>query len=621
MRVEDYEGDPQSLWSTTWTEEYSDAEERINSFSFRPYPHLIFESFYVADIEPTINRALREQGEKIRRLATEVTKKKHKIASLKKENVCLRNNLARPKVAKTTERTISPLLEELIQLGEVKQGGRRYSPQLLEYAFCIATCSWQAYKILRALLPFPSRSTLYTHFRPSLKKIEASLISSPPDPTQLIADQIGCLRSEITDEPLLAILAVDAAAFTPFLSVSDDTVLSNCFVFQLQILRPDFPVVPISVILRKNGFGDTNIIERMADLRRILLGLDITVLATAVDGDTGYNRCYTDLYDVLSKRGSLQTLELTPDDFFNHDFFMCDLFHFLKCARSHLLAFRLVVDFDQPGFSAEDLIPILGATPSLTDISPMARLKDDVATDLFTIDNLLKLFVEKRYDAVMFFLPLVCWNTALRQGNLTLSQRIELINTALACTDRLLSRQMKKERELKTKKRVIFSRLELVKLSLTLAATKYALKATNGYIALDRLGTYPVENLFGYVRVATRADFRYTMFISAISRGMMLRMLIRKYGFKSPIKRFQNSAGVKLIPDSYPELRADYSLEQDEIGQLLVAAETGLLEGAPSYIVFFWAVQDTPEEKSHALTKGQCTGSAILSRYHIFRLN
>jgi hypothetical protein len=65
-------------------------------------------------------------------------------------------------------------------------------------------------------------------------------------------------------------------------------------------------------------------------------------------------------------------------------------------------------------------------------------------------------------------------------------------------------------------------------------------------IALNRIGTHPVENLFALVRVTAHHNDSWDNFLGSISRAMVMDEVIAAHGLKSPVRRDLSIAGVRV---------------------------------------------------------------------------
>jgi hypothetical protein len=66
-------------------------------------------------------------------------------------------------------------------------------------------------------------------------------------------------------------------------------------------------------------------------------------------------------------------------------------------------------------------------------------------------------------------------------------------------------------------------------------------------VALNRLGTHPVENFLGMVRLACHENHSWDRFLSAVAKGSLAGDLLAAHGLKQHIRRDFSVGGTKAI--------------------------------------------------------------------------
>jgi hypothetical protein len=222
-----------------------------------------------------------------------------------------------------------------------------------------------------------------------------------------------------------------------------------------------------------------------------------------------------------------------------------------KCQRCRLVH-SLSFSAGSKTFSARTLNNTLGIGPPLERLTGVDRMNDVLAVSLFTMQNCLKLLFAGRFPEFRYLLPFSLWFAALHGPDVPLSCRQQMIEFCFRCFCEWLQGAprgtqwsvaagsdaipFKYVAELPDLRRYLNSLLFLYKL----------LTALEGPLALNRVGTHPVENMFGLVRMKCKWKHTYTAFLRAFSHGMVMATILKATGLRSPVRRDYSIAGSKI---------------------------------------------------------------------------
>jgi hypothetical protein len=179
-------------------------------------------------------------------------------------------------------------------------------------------------------------------------------------------------------------------------------------------------------------------------------------------------------------------------------------------------------------------------------------MNDTLAMALFTMQNCLKLLFAGQFAEFHYLLPFAMWFPALDNPEIPLAYRHGMIEFCFRCFSEWLQKAPRGFRsglsevnhsvpfkyvaELPDLRKYLNSLLFLYKLLTTL----------EGSLALNRMGTHLVENMFGLVRIKCKSRHSYTAFLRAFSNGMMMATILKATGLSSPVRRDYSIVGSKI---------------------------------------------------------------------------
>lgn len=301
------------------------------------------------------------------------------------------------------------------------KNNRQYSQDVLDICFCLYTISEEAYELFATVLDLPSITTIKDHFARIVRE-EKENITDIANISNII---LNYRKANKIDEPFDIILGVDACSFDRLNADGK----KYCFCFYCQPLIPKLRCFPIHIVAASNGKASASVVNLMYDIIEILKDNDINVVYTASDGDSGYNDLTDETLEIYIKNNNFESALKSwgKSRKIKH---IIDMLHILKIARERLLQGCITLNPNQilHKIISESLEEVLLLGPTLTDKSPLGKMKDFYAINLFNFDNLNKLFQHNMLNETYYFLPYVCWLEAVTNTNITKKSRIDLLN-------------------------------------------------------------------------------------------------------------------------------------------------------------------------------------------------
>jgi hypothetical protein len=161
---------------------------------------------------------------------------------------------------------------------------------------------------------------------------------------------------------------------------------------------------------------------------------------------------------------------------------------------------------------------ILQLNIALTHLKGLYKMNDVLAVEVFSVDNLTTLKNQGKLFEAYYLLPFVCWYSAITIQGLGWEARLELLKMAFHIFA-LWYQQSKNPPRGYMKGHKFFVERPDLKRYLNTTLFLYFITSKRKPIAYNRIGTHPVENLFGLVRVSSHFDHTWPKFLMAIARG------------------------------------------------------------------------------------------------------
>lgn len=260
----------------------------------------------------------------------------------------------------------------------------------------------------------------------------------------------------------------------------------------------------------------------------------LRVVSISTEGDNSYDKKAIESFELyrkalLEERPNTLENALNCIQNFNGTFWIADLLHILKCARSQILSKCICVQYQNydHAFSVRFIQPILKLNKALTDLTSAGKMRDSYAKELFNITSLMKLVNEGESEAAAYFLPYSVWAEAAFNEGLDSESRNVEESIALAFAER--------NTIIRCMNTVIFQ----------IHSIKKAI-AQQSSIGLDRLGTQCLENFIGNVRNLCKNFDSYENVLSNVAHSIISNNFLYDVGMISRNKKRLNEGGARI---------------------------------------------------------------------------
>lgn len=186
-----------------------------------------------------------------------------------------------------------------------------------------------------------------------------------------------------------------------------------------------------------------------------------------------------------------------------------DLLHCLKIARKRLLICDITLFSNRIDhtINSDNLESLLLVGQTLTDKSPLGKMKDFYVLNLFNFENLDKLFAKNCLYELLYCLPYACWAEAATNANLNRQNRIELLRIAFDILFEFLKQNLYCTHSKgitynhpKNSMAILFADSNFLKRSLNSILGLAHILYFYPDVGIDRIGTHVLENFFGQIR-------------------------------------------------------------------------------------------------------------------------
>ena len=497
----------------------------------------------------------------------------------------------------------------------------RFSDETYEICWILYLSSPKCYKLLRQLLPIPSKYSLYLKFGSDLQKIKIQL-SDTSKMEKILKHYFDYSSFPSNSQKIIASLCIDAFSFKSFQGMVKNTQMNskeiirineanneetfnNGFIYLIAPLNPIFPVKIVHIKTWKNGSYSDEIAKVTKDIINIIQKNGFRIWFQATDGDSGLHNKHKEFFETYilgynyNSFGDLvfhvyQSL-IDNDDL---QVPIADPLHVFKNLRARLINHRLAITKKNENEIAiidiNEIRSILNLKKVLDDETQIGKMRDSYAVKLFTFANIVKLIKHEQYPAALLFFPYCCWVAAIYSPKISLELRFFLIELSFNIIYKMFTEieEIKKlDIHQRGKETVVFTEeLYVIRILNSIVAFGVSLIFGEDQIRLDALGTHLVENSIGIARQDSN-DPRWSRILTSFAHAEMRKRYSKKYKMRIHVQGRINDGGCKISNsqnDEKKEKPSDWRIEdfvqylfgscQDDLGEFCKEPLSKLIE-------------------------------------------
>lgn len=484
---------------------------------------------------------------------------KKEIEHLEKVNKELqtKNEKSTPEDSNTTS---NDFLNETLKLEDTDKNGRRYSDMYIAISSIAYIFGPKCYSFLRNYFPLPHETNIRKHISPEIIKYTNSLIDF---------DGINMMLEEFTSgEKMNATLAVDAATFKnvkgetilkkfPQLkTINPEKIYDTLFVYYIQPINVDVKPFPVHIELTENGSATQTTLDCIDRIISRLKEKNITIDFIATDGDHKYDSFHDNFFEIIfsmHKGGSTFSqivAELSNEKFVQIP--ISDFLHSLKIFRNNLVKYGVAIENKNSISVLSETLESYDMGKTLSDLSQHGKMKDCYPMELFSSSNINKAIERGDWNFVFYSLPFNLMINSIRNPNISFELRKFNLEVAYYFMMHYLY-------QLKDSISPVHSRIGIIRMINTIIGVAIALERYP-WVHTGHIGTHPLENYFGSLRISCNNDHSYCNIFRAIGKTIHVKNLLNDLNKRLTIRSRLGYGGVKaeitciegIIPDIAP---------------------------------------------------------------------
>ena len=447
------------------------------------------------------------------------------------------------------------IVDDMLRNSERHPNGRRWSFAFLMLSFIVRSLGNKGYEYLRSFVALPTRQTLTNTFGLMTNNWSWSLLDVRQ--VRSICDLFRRRHKLADDADVEVVIGVDAITIEPVVCEENTAHVgdNHVFMFELLPLSCAFKPLCIHLMTQNNGNAGETVLSRMKQLRTELERAHFRVRCVASDGDRGYDTWHramiNEWFSKFNNKGIEAALETVRDYDQN---IVSDFLHLLKNARSRMLNGRVSIFCTGAfPFTAASMNETLHLGIALTDQTSKGRMRDSYALQIFTLENFLNLFQDDAMNMAFFILPYALWNNVINNPGMSCQLRREFLVICLDIFAMFASMMSDVNTSVvsinKTKNDLVqfaCSENHCRRALNTLIVQLLEIGRHPDDLAMDRLGTHPLECCFGMIRLLCSNKHNWKHVLRAFSKVTVLTDLAVILGKPIVIRERVNSGGIKI---------------------------------------------------------------------------
>ena len=462
----------------------------------------------------------------------------------------------------------------------VPERQRRYTKAFLKVCMLATLISLPCYKLLREFFILPAYNTLWTHMRQDVLDNRGFITDINVLPAYLAMIKSSREKERVSMESG-GFLAVDAISVRPHITVTRDgfvegvlgntsvnstvfqelqcsvtqyeaylktlanKTITDSFVYHYQPINPEAKSFVVFVEPSTQGKATAHEIDRLSELAGILEEAGFIVEGFAFDGDTTYSKLHRILFDSYYDT-VVQDVDFENFSIFSQRSIVSDPLHLIKRARYRLLSANVHGGFANTSesiISVERLREQFDVPSVVFSSEKYTKMQDSLAVQMFSLENLAKLFEMRNISALSFFLLVSLLTVALREQVLTVQERLSLLELGYFYMLGYYGCSQEIPGSLPHAKTARQNHVRAFDLSFvreycnTVYGILRVLHKTNGTIALNRIGSNPLEHLFGLVRMKSKSVHTFDRMIQVLPKVMLFQKVMSELGVNQQIDK------------------------------------------------------------------------------------
>ena len=283
---------------------------------------------------------------------------------------------------------------------------------------------------------------------------------------------------------------------------------------------------------------------------------DVIVDFIATDGDHKYDELHDQFFDIIFDlhKGNCSFSEIVSklSDSKIVQIPISDFLHSLKLFRNNIVKSGIVIENKNSITVLPESLEKYGMGKALTDRSQHGKMKDCYPLEMFSSKHISEAIERGDWNFVFYSLPMNLMVNAIRNPDLSFELRKYNLEVCFYFMLHYLY-------QMNGSVSPPHSRIGIIRMINTIIGVAVALERYN-FVHTGHIGTHPLENYFGSLRVACNNDHSYCNIFRAIGKTIHVRNLLNDLDQKETIRTRLGYGGTKaeiiciegIIPDISP---------------------------------------------------------------------
>ena len=473
-----------------------------------------------------------------------------------------------------TPQANNALLNEKLENSKKPPSRRRFSQRTIMIAMLLILISRPCYNLLRTFDIWPSYQSVEARLKTTyvvdtnrlvdLKfvheivdkykeqnsiegKIEAILATDAVSLTpEICVTQDGFVEGLLQKEQLkndeMKILEHKFKNFEEFCKKKKDVTITDAFLYHVQPINASLRSFVCHISPSTQGKATDREIELLTNISKLLSEDKIKIIGFAFDGDNTYSKMHKEYFN------SYKNLVQNNSNFNNFSTIsarsiISDPLHILKRARYKILSGNVHSGI----FKNSDILnlSILRETLDVPELvfsnQKFTKMQDFLPIHLFSFKSFISLINEKHIQWLTYIVPYVLLNTALSEKELTVLERRSFIEIAFYYSlfyydESSNLKDVLPQRKYKNNHVQMYDHIITQEFCNTCFSILRIIDFFNGTIHLNRLGSNPVEHVFGLLRMKSRYKHSFDKMKKVFEEIDLHKQLLHDLGENQPIR-------------------------------------------------------------------------------------
>lgn len=437
------------------------------------------------------------------------------------------------------------IIQELILQDTIQKHKRKYSSKFLAICSLAYIFGSKCYSFLRNFLALPHETTIRKWFSPDIHNYVEYLTDKKNIPRIInefvpMDNSLNHFTISIDAAKLKEVSGKSIRKKFPLIqNIEDNKIYNNIFIFYMQNFNSQIKPFPLYVLLAENGAANDETLDNIIEILEIIEKINISIHFLATDGDHKFDHFHDQFFSIILDGFKSK---MTYDDLIlnicRHNikqFPISDFLHSIKNLRTYLIKYGVEIDLNSKTTILPENLKNFDIGKAVSDMTQKGKMKDNYPFEIFAQSHIIKAIENNNWEFVFYALPINLIINAIRNPYLSNSIRKYFFETAFYFL-------MKIFYEMRSLKSPMHSRIGIIRMINTIVGLSVALEIEE-FLKMGNISSHPLENFFGFLRLACNYDHSATNIFRAIAKSIYIKKTLSNYDLNIDIRTRLSYAG------------------------------------------------------------------------------